>query len=204
MRLFVPFLALTLTASAAPLMMEKREAVANSVIAKLTKQLGEMASAVNWFYPGWDISKTARNALPILDQAAVVLNTMKDGSRQVWSSESLGLTDAIAILGPLTTLKNAVTSVTDGLMNKMSYFDLYLTPVVVEQLQTFNVEANRLVKVIVSRLPAYVPGGIAVPFSQPILNALKTTLDAYEKQKKELEDAAGISEKPRSGWGWKT
>jgi hypothetical protein len=203
MRLLTPFLALALTSSAAPLM-EKRDAVANEVIAKLTKQLNDMASSVSWFYPGWDISRTARNALPILDQAAVVLKTMQDGARQVWGSESLGLTDAIAILSPLTTLKNAVTAVTDGLMKKMDYFDLYLTPVVVQQLQTFNVEAQRLVKVIVARLPSYVPGGIAVPFSQPILNALQTTLDAYVKRKNELEDAAGIGPKSQqSSWGWK-
>jgi hypothetical protein len=186
MRFFTAFVAMTLTTSAAPLI-EKREAIANTIIDQLTHQLGDMAKAINGFYPGWDVGKTARNAIPILDQANIVLETMKNGTRQIWWAQSLGIGDAIAILSPLTSLNTAVTSVTAGLMNKMSYFDIYLTPVVVQQLEKFSVEAQKLVDTVVSRLPSYLPSAIAAPFSQPILSSLKTTLEAYQKRKKQLE-----------------
>jgi hydrophobic surface binding protein A len=62
------------------------------------------------------------DALPVLNTATSILNTIKDGTVKVAAAQSLGLFETIGILGPLGSLSSAVGTTIDGLLAKKKDF----------------------------------------------------------------------------------
>jgi Hydrophobic surface binding protein A len=148
---------------------------ANDALTQITTQLGDMNQKIQAF-TGDPIT-----AVPILDSAATVLATIKRSEEKVQGAQVLGLIETIAILIPLTSLNSAVGTVTEGLVKKKPQFDeASLTAVVSDQLELFNVEAKKLIDIVVAKLPAYLPTVIAAIFYQPILDKLGTAVTAFK------------------------
>jgi len=176
MRLLTIIAALAFTVSASPL--EKRQTpVANTVLNKITSQLGTMDTAIQKFkWKGSD--QDAIDAVPILDRAGEVLKTMREGVGQIKAAPQLGLGETIAILGPLASLITAVNKVTTGLKDKKADFEsAALKQVVADQLATFLAEAKIIVAQTLDKLP--LPTSITGIFAQPILTTLEEALSSY-------------------------
>jgi len=153
-------------------------ATVSGVLSAITTDLGKLTAAVGKFN-GQPI-----DAVPILDQAKVVLDDITSGSQKVQTTEVLGLIDTIGILIPLFSLDSAVGTTINALIQKKPQFkEAFVDYVVSDQLGLFNTAANQLVKDIVAKLPAYLPTFIAQIFYQGILTNL-------EKGVKEFSDGA--------------
>jgi Hydrophobic surface binding protein A len=197
MRCITAFLALALTASAAP-MIEKRQSPspANAVLADITTQLEIMTKAITAFQVSakeYDADQTlddakrseakSLKAVGILDGSSAVLAIMKEGIDKVSSAGDLTFVDTISILGPLTILNNAVGKVATALTKKATvsaFKSASLISIVKDQLEIFDVESKKLVDTIVGKLPKNLPSTIAQPFSQPITDKLSAVLKEYQ------------------------
>jgi hypothetical protein len=183
MKFITAFTAFTvaLTATATPVL-ESRQVVSTDPSGKLldviTGHLGEMAKAIGKF------NGDPLDAIPILDASNAILKSMKDGATTITDGKTMGITDTIAILAPLTSLNSAVGDVTKGLIRKKAQFEKAdLLDIVLDQLETFTVVSNDLVKTITSRLPAMLPKTVAEPFSQPILDKLNEVIKVFKTKK---------------------
>jgi hypothetical protein len=149
---------------------------ASDIMNNITKQLGDMKKSIAGF------TGATITAVPLLDSASAILSTIKSGSDAVSAGGALGLLEVVAILGPLMSLNTAVGQVTQALLAKKRMFDeAGLTFIVFDQLDGFNVEAKKLVDVILGKMPAYLPKGLTGPFAQPIVDKLQQAVDAFKK-----------------------
>ena len=149
-------------------------ATVSGVLTAISNDLGKLSTAVGKFN-GQPI-----DAVPILDQAKVVLDDITEGSKKISSTEVLGLIDTIGILIPLFSLDSAVSTTINALIQKKPQFaEAFVDFVVSDQLVLFNGAANQLVKEVVAKLPAYLPTFIAQVFYQGILTNLDKGVQGF-------------------------
>jgi Hydrophobic surface binding protein A len=134
---------------------------------KIQDSIAKMVEDIN----KWD--GQAPSSAPIFDSAKTLLATIKASTTSISGSSSIGLMDAVNILGPVNTLSNKVDDVVTALLTKKGAFDASkMTGQVSEQLVQDQAATKELIKAILGRLPS-----MTIPIAQPIADGVSQKLD---------------------------
>jgi hypothetical protein len=134
---------------------------------KIQDSIAKMVDDIN----KWD--GQAPSAAPIWDSSKNLLTTIKSSTTSISGSSSIGLMDAVGILGPVNILSNKVDDVVTALLTKKGQFDASKTSgQVSEQLVQDQAATKELIKAILGKLPS-----MTVPIAQPIADGVSQKLD---------------------------
>lgn len=108
-----------------------------------------------------------------MDESKALLATIKSSATAVQGSSSIGLMDAVGILGPVNTLSAKVDDVVTALLTKKEKFDsAKVSAQVGEQLVQDQAATKELIKAILGKLPS-----MTVAVAQPIADGVSQKLD---------------------------
>jgi hypothetical protein len=179
---FIPFLVLLPTVFALPsLPTDRSHEVQRRDLPTIQGGLNKVESKIDELTA---LAKTfegdAVKAVPILESAAVILQTLKEVTTSISSTDALGLIDSITILGTVYTLNTAVDNLVNALIDKKPMFDkAFLTIIVLDELTKDTAAAKLLIDAIVAKLPAYIPGAIGTVVASPIIAKLDNAVATF-------------------------
>jgi len=176
---------LAITATALPGHVDKppkRNPILDALV-KLASELEDMGKKIPLYTNG-----DPATAVPFLDSAMVVLNTMKNAEDLTIAGPTLDILDVLALALPLYKLSSAISTVMGLFIGKRTDFDAELQTVVSDQLHLFNEETKKLISLTITKLPSYIPGALATPFYQPIMDKLDEAVKAYHGEQSRLTD----------------
>jgi len=132
---------------------------------------------------------------PMLTANTDILKALEDGTAKIKASPSMGISDALSILGPVGSMVGKVDEIITALTNKKAVFDETGTsPVVVQQLQDQRQASDRMAKAISGNLPLpSLLGPISSQISKQIIDKLEVGIKAYGADPAPLVDAGPSS-----------
>lgn len=134
---------------------------------KIQANIATMVTKIN----AWDGQASSVGA--VMDESKALLATIKSSATAVQGSSSIGLMDAVGILGPVNTLSAKVDDVVTALLTKKEKFDsAKVSAQVGEQLVQDQVATKELIKAILGKLPS-----MTVAVAQPIADGVSQKLD---------------------------
>jgi hypothetical protein len=110
-----------------------------------------------------------------------ILAAINDGTAKIAASPTMGIADALGVLGPAGTMATKVDDIVAALLAKKDVFDKSsITPVVIQQLQDQRQASDKLAKAITANLPMpALLGVIAGPIAKQFTDKLEAGIKAF-------------------------
>jgi len=155
--------------AAAPLQVVQRDLpTVQKVFDNIGAQIDKMAAIVN------DFKGEPDQLVAVQGASEEILKIMDEGTKEITGSATMGLMDAINVIGPTGVLGAKVDGVITALGGKKAEFDkLNVASVVLDQLKAQRASAELLSTAILANLPMpSVLGVIAGPIAKQITDKL--------------------------------
>ncbi|QDS77077.1 hypothetical protein FKW77_007335 [Venturia effusa] len=134
---------------------------------KIQANIATLVAKIN----AWD--GQASSVQPIMDDSKKLHETIQSSATAIQGSSSIGLMDAVGVIGPVNVLSTKVDDVVTALLTKKGQFDAAkVSDKVSGELVQDQAATKELIKAILGRLPS-----VTVSIAQPIADGVSQKLD---------------------------